>query len=167
LRSRLTAIQQQIAAVTGRLKDAGLAEDSSHSELLQHLSATATRQAELQGLQSRISSIEIGLDAVTTAAALTRLRNVVLNLQKSVRAQRKSRSLLKPWQSYFEEVRRLVSSEQQAAISNFIEQYGPRTSVIQRRLRSGYRFDDIKISSKQSEIRVSAERDGKAVPLGH
>ncbi len=164
LRGSLTTIQQQIASVAGRLKDAGLAEDSSNSELLERLSIAAAKLAELQGLQSRISSIEIGLDAVTTAAALSRLRDTVVNLQDSVSAQRKSRSSLKPWQSYFEVVKKLVSSEQQAAISNFIEQYGPRTSVIQRRLRSVYGFDDIKISSKQSEIRVSAERDGEQLP---
>ena len=164
LRSRLTAIQQQLAAIAGRLKDAELAEDSSDSELLEHLSANAARQAALQGLQGRIASIEIGLDAVTTAAALSRLRDLVSHLQNTVRAQRQTRSQLKPWQSFFENVRKLVSSEQQAAISNFIEQYGPRTSIIQRRLRSVYGFDDIKLSTKQSEIRVSAERDGEQLP---
>lgn len=164
LRNRLTTLHQLRAAVVGRLKEMGLPEDATESELLDLLSAAAAKRAELQSLHSRISGIEIGMDAVTTAAALSRLRDTVENLQKSSTVHRKNRSVLKPWQSYFEEIRKLVSSEQEAAISNFIEQYGPRTSVIQRRLRSVYGFDDIKISSRQSEIRVSAERNGEQLP---
>jgi exonuclease SbcC len=164
LRNRLTALQQLRAAVTGRLKDMGLPEDSAESELLDRLSVAAAKQAELQSLHSRISSVEIGMDSVTTAAALSRLRDAVASLQKSLTSYRRNRSSLKPWQSYFEEIKKLVSSEQEASISNFIEQYGPRTSVIQRRLRSVYGFGDIKILSRQSEIRVSAERNGEQLP---
>ena len=164
LRNRLSTLQQLKAAVAGRLKDMGLLEDSTESELLDQLSVAAAKQAELQSLHSRISSIEIGMDAVTTAAALSRLRDAVANLKNSLTGHRRNRAALKPWQSYFDEVKRLVSSEQEAAISNFVEQYGPRTSVIQSRLRSVYGFDDIKITSRQSEIRVSVERNGEQLP---
>jgi hypothetical protein len=50
--------------------------------------------------------------------------------------------------------------EQAAAIANFTRQYGPRTSVIQRRLRSVYGFDDIEIDSHAAEITVAVKRHG-------
>lgn len=39
--------------------------------------------------------------------------------------------------------------------------YGPRTSTIQRRLRSVYGFDDIEIHSKDSSIEVRVKRNGE------
>jgi exonuclease SbcC len=161
LRTRLTALQQNIAAITGRLKDAGLPEDAMDAEFNDTLAKAAADQAHLQTLHTRLSSMEIGLDAVTTAAALSRLRDNVNKLEKSLAPLKKRRSELKPWQTYFLEIGKLVSSEQQGAIDNFAQQYGPRTSIIQRRLRSVYGFDDIKISSSKSEIRVSVGRNGE------
>ncbi len=161
LRSQLTILQQSKAAIVGRLKDASLPDDSTQDELLDHLAAASGRQAQLQTLHGRISSIEIGLDAATTAAALSRLRENIASLEASLANLKANRAVLKPWQLYFTEIKKLVSSEQQEAIDNFTQQYGPRTSTIQRRLRSVYGFDDIKITSRQSEIRVSAERNGE------
>jgi hypothetical protein len=55
----------------------------------------------------------------------------------------------------------LVSAQQNEAISGFTREYGPRTSVIQRRLRSVYGFDDIEIQSKESTITVRVKRHGE------
>ena len=68
-----------------------------------------------------------------------------------------------PWVKYFEEVSRLVSSQQNEAIANFTREYGPRTSVIQRRLRSVYGFDEIEIRSRESTINVRVNRHGEAL----
>lgn len=162
LATRLAALQQHKASVAGRLKDAGLPEDATDAELNDHLIAITASQAHLQALHARLSSIEIGLDAVTTAAALSRLRDHVDQLEKALAASKKSRADLKPWQMYFSEIKKFVESEQRAAIDNFTKQYGPRTSIIQRRLRSVYGFDDIRISSgSKSDIRVTVERNGE------
>lgn len=112
-------------------------------------------------MHSRLSSIEIGLDAATTAAALSGLRDNIGKSTQLLTTLKEQRSALKPWRSYFVAIRGLVSSEQQDAVNNFLRQYGPRTSIIQRRLRSVYGFDDIKISSSRSDIRVTVERNGE------
>lgn len=64
-----------------------------------------------------------------------------------------------PWLKYFEEVSRSVPSEQNEAIANFTHDYGPCTSVIQRRLRSVYGFNEIEIQAANPRFRV--KRHGK------
>lgn len=66
-----------------------------------------------------------------------------------------------PWIKYFEDVSSLTSSQQNDAVANFTLEYGPRTSVIQRRLRSVYGFDNIDIQSSDSAIRVRVLRRGE------
>ena len=66
-----------------------------------------------------------------------------------------------PWLGYFTKLSHLVSSQQNEAITNFTSEYGPRTSVIQRRLRTVYGFDDIEIQSHESTIRVRVKRHGE------
>jgi len=56
-----------------------------------------------------------------------------------------------------------VSSQQNEAIATFTSEYGPRTSVIQRRLRSVYGFDDIEIQSHESTISVRVKRHGEVL----
>jgi len=46
-------------------------------------------------------------------------------------------------------------------IANFTREYGPRASVIQRRLRSVYGFNDITLSPDGSDIIVRATRRGE------
>ena len=55
----------------------------------------------------------------------------------------------------------MLSSAQSAAVSDFTSEYGPRTSVIQRRLRSVYGFDEIEILSEESKIKVRVKRQGE------
>lgn len=163
LRSRLAELEKNRAGIVGRLKDAKLPEDATASEVNAEIEKTAASQAQLQSLQARLSGVEVGLDAVTTAAALNQLRENVQKIRRQLSALKSQRSALKPWHSHFSSIRRLLSSEQQEAINNFLQQYGPRTSIIQRRLRAVYGFDDIKIASSRSDIRVTVERNGEDV----
>ena len=66
-----------------------------------------------------------------------------------------------PWLEYFGRLRKRLTTQQDNAVSDFVNDYGPRTSVIQRRLRSIYGFDDIEIHSHESAIRVRVRRRGE------
>ena len=118
-------------------------------------------QTQLLALRDATSSLELAMDAATTAAALTTLQNSVRKKEKSVAQAEAKRDRHLPWMKYFEDVARLVSSQQNAAIASFTQEYGPRTSIIQRRLRSVYGFDDIEISSRGAAISVRVKRHGK------
>ena len=96
-----------------------------------------------------------------TAAALTTLQQNVRNKEKAVATAARKRDQHQPWLAYFTKLSRLVSSQQNEAIADFTSEYGPRTSIIQRRLRSVYGFDDIEIQSHESTISVRVKRHGE------
>lgn len=160
LRRRANENEQARKAIIARLADADLPEDSNEQELIRKLGEETQALAHLRALLQRVASAEIGLDAATTAAALARLEAAIATKEKLIAEKMASRAARKPWRDYFGSIDKILSDEQAAAIANFTRQYGPRTSVIQRRLRSVYGFDDVEIISRRSEISVTVKRHG-------
>lgn len=68
-----------------------------------------------------------------------------------------------PWVKYFESVSKLLSAQQSSATDQFTRDYGPRTAVIQRRLRPVYGFGDVEVSSRAGAISVRVMRNGEAL----
>jgi DNA repair protein SbcC/Rad50 len=160
LRRSANENEQARKAIIARLADADLPEDSDEQELIDKLGEETQALARLRALHQRVASAEIGLDAATTAAALARLEATIATKEKLISEKKAARAARKPWRDYFAAVEKILSDEQAAAIANFTRQYGPRTSVIQRRLRSVYGFDDVEIISRRSEISVTVKRHG-------
>jgi exonuclease SbcC len=161
LRTQVSNFQRTITELTAKLVEAKLPADSSEESALALISQQSRLQEQLLSLRDAASSLELAMDAATTAAALTTLRQTVRNREKAVAQETEKRSRHQPWLKYFQEVSRSLSSQQNDAISNFTREYGPRTSVIQRRLRSVYGFDDIEITSRESAIIVRVKRNGE------
>ena len=161
LRTQLTNLQTMVSQITARLAEMKLPSDANE-ELLQGRIAEESRvQAQILSVRDSASNLEMAMDTATTSAALTQLRQNVLNKEKVVLAATRTSDQYRPWVKYFTELSRLVSSQQSAAIASFTDEYGPRTSVIQRRLRSVYGFDEVEIRSHESEIRVRVKRHGE------
>ena len=163
LRTQLSNLQRTVTQLTARLQESKLPTDASEEMLLSLIAEESRQQAQLLALRDSISSLELAIDAVTTAAALTTLQQNVRNKEKAVETAARKRDQHQPWLAYFTRLSRLVSSQQNEAIANFTSEYGPRTSVIQRRLRSVYGFDDIEIQSHESTISVRVKRDGEVL----
>ena len=161
LRTQIAALQRAVTQVTARLLESKLPTDASEELLLSLISEESRQQAQLLALRDSISTLELAIDAQTTAAALTTLQQNVRNKEKAVEAAARTRDQHQRWQGYFSKYSRLVSAQQNDAIDNFTSEYGPRTSVIQRRLRSAYGFDDIEIQSHESTISVRVKRHGE------
>ncbi|MBU1556730.1 MAG: hypothetical protein KJ998_18235 [Gammaproteobacteria bacterium] len=68
---------------------------------------------------------------------------------------------VKPWITYFEDITKLLGSQQAIATKHFITEYGPRTAVIQQRLRPVYGFGEIEVASRDSAISVRVQRKGE------
>lgn len=160
LRGRANENEQARTAIIARLADADLPGDSDEQELIGKLGEETQALSRLRALHQRVASAEIGLDAATTAAALARLEATMATKEKLITAKKASHAARKPWRDYFASVEKILSDEQAAAIANFTRQYGPRTSVIQRRLRSVYGFDDVEIVNRRSEIAITVKRHG-------
>jgi exonuclease SbcC len=150
---RSTAIQ----AIT----DAGLTADTSNDELLSAVSATTKAQSDLEILKEKAVSLEVGLDAAASAAILEQHRRTITANDKQVKALRLQQRKLRDAERYFKDLHSVVSRQQNEAISNFTAEYGPRTSVIQRRLRSVYSFDDVEIHANEAKITVRVKRNGQ------
>jgi DNA repair protein SbcC/Rad50 len=161
LRTQLANLQKSVTQITARLQESKLPMDASEEMLLSLIAEESRVQAQLLALRDSTSNLELAIDAATTAAALTTLRQNVRNKEKAVATAGRKRDQYQPWLRYFTELSRLVSSQQNEAIANFTSEYGPRTSVIQRRLRSVYGFDDIEIQSHESTISVRVKRHGE------
>ena len=161
LRTQLTNLQEADTNITTKLLDSGLPVDTNEGAMLALISEQSSFQAQLLALRDATSGLELAMDATTTAAALTTLQKTVREREKAVAKALAKRDKHRPWMKYFEEVSRLVALQQNVAIDNFTREYGPRTSIIQQRLRTVYGFDEIEIRSRKSTISVLVKRHGK------
>jgi exonuclease SbcC len=163
LRTQLANLQKTLTDLTSRLAQAKLPSDASEEMLLNLIAEESRAQAEFLALRDSVTNLELAVDAATTSAALTQLLQNVRNKEKATVAAARRRDQHQPWLKYFVELSRLVSSQQSEATADFTREYGPRTSVIQRRLRSVYGFDDIEIQSHESTISVRVKRHGEVL----
>ena len=154
-------LQSARASAVQRITSAGLAADTSNEELLAAVTATTKRQSDLEILKEKAASLEVGLDAAASTAIVEQHRATIKSEDAQVKKLREQQRRLREVGRYFTELHRLVSTEQNQAITNFTLEYGPRTSVIQRRLRSVYSFDDVEIRAKNAKITVSVKRNGE------
>jgi exonuclease SbcC len=161
LHTQLVNLQKKVAQITIQLEEAKVPADSNEDTLQSLIAQQSRVQTQLLTLRDSVSGLELAIDAATTAAALTTLLQNVRNKEKAVAYASQKSDRLQPWLKYLEEISRLVSSQQNQAIANFTREYGPRTSVLQRRLRSVYGFDEIEIRSSESTINVRVKRHGE------
>lgn len=160
-REEAADIEKQVTQIGARLEEAGLPANSDDKYLLNLVAGTTRAQAHFLELRDSAASLEVAIDAASTAAALSRLRQNIVNREKAITAARARRAECVPWLDYFSTLLRLITAQQNDAIGHFTSQYGPRTAVIQRRLRAVYGFDDVEIQSHKSGIRVRVRRRGE------
>ena len=161
LRGHHVNFQKTITQITARLEESNLPMDASEEMLLRLIAEESRTQSQILLLRDSASNLELAIDAVTTAAALTQLLKNVRIKKKAVVAAMRRRDQHQPWLKYFEELSRLLSSNRNEAIANYTREFGPLTSVIQRRLRTVYGFDEIEIRSRESAISVRVKRHGE------
>ena len=161
LKAKAVDLQARSNQIVARLQEAGLPEDSSEDSLFALISEMAHEQAKTAGLRDAVASIELAVDAATTGAAFKRLRQGIHRKKEAIKTAQRKQEQHKLWLKYFEGLSELLSSEQSAAVSDFTNQYGSRTSVIQGRLRLAHGFDEITILSEQSKIKVRVKRQGE------
>ena len=154
-------LQSWCDEVTAKLAEAKLPEDADESTLLSQMSALARERVRATDLRDAVHSIELAIDAATTKAAFGRLRDVVLRREEALGEAQQRRNEGEGWLRYFESLADVLVEEQSAAVASFTTGFGPTTSVIQRRLRSVYGFDEIDIRNDDSKIRVAVRRQGE------
>lgn len=155
-----TTHQTRVQSVLSELAAAKFDRSVTPAELRDQMEAATVREVSALSLRDRVSEIEVAVDTVTTSAALQSIRQrIVANEQVAQLASVRAKSL-EPWVEYFTGVAKLLSTQQTFATDHFIEEYGPRTAVIQQRLRPVYGFGGIEVTSKDKAIIVNVHRKG-------
>ena len=165
--SELATLLEEVAAVTtlcgdmqSTLAAAGIADGENEADVARRIELLRRQATANDALIKMITNAELVVDSATTKAAFLRLRRSVRRRHDRLAELASSRESHVWWVEYFEELQQLLSSAQDKAVSRFAQEYGPRTSAIQRRLRSVYGFDDVEIRSEKSRISVRVLRRG-------
>lgn len=152
-----TNVQSLVAALTA----AGLNGEVPDEQLHQRIQEATARETIALDLRDRVADLEVAVDTAATSAAFQNMRDRILASEKLAEQADERAKKVEPWVAYFEDVTKLLGSQQAAATEHFINQYGPRTAVIQQRLRPVYGFGEIEVSSKDSAIGIRVQRKGQ------
>ena len=161
LSSEIAKLSQRCFGIEGLLANAGVDHQEDQDAVLHRAQGVAEEASVVDSLIEEVARAELVIDAATTRAAYRRLRSRLIDLRSKISELKSKRNVYNRWLEYFEEILTLVASEQDRAVSIFTNEYGPRTSIIQQRLRSVYGFEDVEICSQESKILVRVSRRGK------
>jgi exonuclease SbcC len=135
----------------------------SEEKLRQQMEVATAREATALGLRDRVAELEVAIDTAATSAAFESIRQRILANQELLQKATARAQKIQPWVGYFNDVKNLLSTQQAFATDHFITEYGPRTAVIQQRLRPVYGFGEIEVSSKDSAIGIRVHRKGESL----
>ncbi|QBP77741.1 hypothetical protein E2K99_23375 [Herbaspirillum huttiense] len=150
--------QARIQSVLAALSAANFGEDVSPDQLRQQVDANAAFEVSVLKLRDRVAELEVAVDTAATSAAFDNIRKNIQANESLVQEETARAQKVQPWISYFTEVKKLLSTQQSYATNHFIKEYGPRTAVIQQRLRPVYGFGEIDVTSKDSAISIRIRR---------
>lgn len=155
-----TTHQTRVQSILSELVAAQFDRSVTPAELRDQMEVATAREVSALSLRDRVSEIEVAVDTATTSAALQSIRQRILANEQAVQQATARAQSLERWVGYFAGVTKLLSTQQAFATDHFIEEYGPRTAVIQQRLRPVYGFGGIEVTSKDKAISVSVHRKG-------
>lgn len=155
--------QTRVQSVLSELAAAKFDSAVSPEELRQQVEVAAAREVSALGLRDRVAELEVAVDTAATSAAFENIRKRILANEAVVLEATDRAQKVQPWVGYFTEVKKLLSTQQAFATDHFISEYGPRTAIIQQRLRPVYGFGEIEVSSKDSAIGIRVHRNGESL----
>jgi exonuclease SbcC len=153
-----TSHQIQVQTLLSELSAAKFSTSVTQEELLQWMEVSTTREVSALALRDRVAELEVAVDTAATSAAFQSIRQRIQEHEQRVQEATVRAQSVQPWVGYFAEVTKLLSAQQSFATDHFIDEYGPRTAVIQQRLRPVYGFDGIELSSKDKTISINVQR---------
>ena len=156
-----TRHQARVQSLLSELAAAKFDSAVSPEDLHQQVEAAAAREVSALGLRDRVAELEVAVDTAATSAAFENIRKRITANEAVVEEATARAQTIQPWVEYFAEVKKLLSAQQAFATRHFIAEYGPRTAVIQQRLRPVYGFGEIEVSSKDSAIGIRVHRKGE------
>ncbi len=158
-----TGHQARVQSVLSELTAAKFDSAVSQEQLRKQVEVAAAREASALGLRDRVAELEVAVDTAATSAAFENIRQRILANEVVIQEATARAQNVQPWVGYFTEVKKLLSTQQAYATEHFISEYGPRTAIIQQRLRPVYGFGEVEVTSKDSAIDIRIHRKGETL----
>jgi exonuclease SbcC len=118
----------------------------------------------LEELKQNVTSLEMALDAAATSAAAGQVTTHIRAAENELATLNEQQSEYKGWITFFEDIQAKLQETQERSVKNYTEEYGPITSVIQRRLRTVSGFEDISLHPEGGNVNVRVTRNGELLP---
>jgi exonuclease SbcC len=175
---RVAALKRALAAQDATIRSLQLAIERYERDLEALGFARKAQQAQiaakaeeelghvrvLEGLKQNVTSLEMALDAAATSAAATQVTTHIRAAENELTTLNQQQSEDRLWIKYFEEIQARLQETQNSAVASYTDEYGPLTSVIQRRLRAVSGFEDISLQPESGGINVRVTRNGEHLP---
>ena len=156
--TEIAKLGEECQRIENFLDDSEVDPREQREAVLDRARSVAEEASVVKDLIEDVARAEMVIDAATTRAAYRRLQSTLAARRTAMSRLTSKREAYAQWLDYFREVLSLVVAEQDKAVSRFTREYGPRASIIQRRLRSVYGFDDVEIHSQGPKILVRVAR---------
>jgi exonuclease SbcC len=156
-----TSHQTQVQSILSELAAANFSTSVTQEELSQWMEVSSTREVSALSLRDQVAELEVAVDTAATSAAFQSMRQRIQEHEQRVQEATFRAQSIQPWIGYFTEVTKLLSTQQSFATDHFIEEYGPRTAVLQQRLRPVYGFDGIELTSNDKTISINVQRNAE------
>jgi DNA repair protein SbcC/Rad50 len=160
---RAGRLTREISDIAASLARFDLSVESTDEAVTKLVLVNSARLVRMQATKDRARSLEMALDAATTSAVLDALRSMVKQNVDLIKKEKLKRESYEPWIKYFRSIEDLLDKQRNSATQNFTREYGPRTAVLQRRLRPVYGFGNIEVTSHDGAITVNVFRNGEAM----
>jgi exonuclease SbcC len=159
----ITTKQHQLLSQRADLRELSLEADVTTDALANLIDVQLDQLVMLEEAKQATLNLEVALDAAETSARQLESRELIrlkeLTLAQFDEANRKEDE----WVGYFTTVLEALEKEQEGAVKRYTDQYGSRTSVIQKRLRAVYGFGDIFLKAVENRIEVRVKRNNEAL----
>jgi exonuclease SbcC len=158
LRQNVTRLNDEIGSyqkrATGEIGSEAITLDAIQKKNIN----TVKRVDRLDDLRTRTLTLERSLDSSQRSALLAELKAKSLSIEREKRKLSESNDRIEAVEKWFSIVERSLFQENSNAVTNYVEAFGPLTSLIQKRLRAVYGFGDIILKARGDEIQIMVRR---------
>ncbi len=160
----IRSIQLAIERYEADLEALGFTRRAQQAQIHARTEEELRRVHVLEELKQNVTSLEMALDAAATSAAAGQVTTHIRAAENELATRNEQQSDDKAWIKFFEVIRAKLQETQELSVKNYTEEYGPITSVIQRRLRTVSGFEDISLHPEGGAINVRVTRNGELLP---
>lgn len=159
----ITANRHQLLSHRSELRELNLESDITSDALGKLIDLQLQQLVILEEAKQATLNLEVAIDAAETSARQLELKELIRSKEITLAQLDETNRKEEEWVRYFTTVLTALAEEQEGAVRRYTDQYGSRTSVIQKRLRSVYGFGDIFLKAVKDRIEVRVKRNNEAL----